>query len=170
MQDFLPVTRAGNAAARVGTGRFRLCHSGDAYVDHPSFGTCALSAALLESQRVHGGDHFPAGLEGYGKHSAFLENRVWDFLSAAGNMDSMVNHYTVSKERRQKDAYTPGRRDGKSAGLCSSRIQQPDPSGHIKTLPLSWAGLRPAFAGLAHYDYWSNKVKRSSSCWIPVRI
>ena len=82
------------------------------------------------------------------------------FLVSAGNMDSMVNHYSVSKRRREKDSYTPGgvmgkRPDYACVVYCNLiRSVYPD-------IPIIAGGIEASLRRLAHYDYWSNRVKRS---------
>lgn len=94
--------------------------TGDAYVDHPSFGTAIISRVL----EAHG---FKVGMiaqpdwKDDASIQALGEPRL-GFLVSSGNMDSMVNHYTVSKKRRQKRPVQPRRGDGKTAGLCGGGV------------------------------------------------
>ena len=132
--------------------------TGDAYVDHPSFGVAIISR-LLER-------------EGY--KVAILSQPDWKrddsidefgkprlgFIVTAGNMDSMVNHYSVSKKRRAKDSYTPGGEMGKRpdhavAAYCNLIRRT------YKDVPIIIGGIEASLRRLAHYDYWDNKVKRS---------
>ena len=132
--------------------------SGDAYVDHPSFGH-AIITRLLES---HG---FKVGIiaqpDWKDKNSITIlgEPRL-GFLVSAGNMDSMVNHYSVSKKHRRTDAYTPGGVMGKrpdyAAVVYSNLIRQV-----YKKTPIILGGIEASLRRLAHYDYWSDKLKRS---------
>ena len=78
---------------------------GDAYVDHSSFGPAIIS--VCSSERLFRRHHLTAGLEGREQHFDFGEPRL-GFLVSSGNMDSMVNHYTVAKKHRKTDAFTPG--------------------------------------------------------------
>ena len=131
-KDFLPMTREELSARGCEQPDF-VYISGDAYVDHPSFGP-ALLCRLLEAQGLHGGADLPAGLGEPGEHSDLGEPRL-GFLISSGNMDSMVNHYTVAGKRRSTDAYTPGGKIGKTAGSCSHCVQQSgapgiSPCGH----------------------------------------
>ena len=132
--------------------------TGDAYVDHPSFGPAIISRML----------------EAHGFRVAFISQPDWKnpesiteygeprlgFLVSAGNMDSMVNHYSVSKKRRRQDAYTPGGEMGKrpdyAAVVYGNLIRQT-----YKHTPVILGGIEASLRRLGHYDYWSDKVKRS---------
>ena len=131
---------------------------GDAYVDHPSFGP-AVIGRVLES---HGYTvamlsqpdwRRPESIQVYG------EPRL-AFLVSSGNMDSMVNHYSVSKKRRRTDAYTPG-------GVMGKRPDRADIvySNLIRSVyrhtPIILGGIEASLRRLAHYDYWSDSFKRS---------
>ena len=131
---------------------------GDAYVDHPSFG-CAIITRLLEAHGYRVGVIAQPDWRDPASICVFGEPRL-AFLISAGNMDSMVNHYTVAKKRRSSDAYSPG---GK-AGL------RPDHAcvvyGNLvrrtfKHTPIVLGGIEASLRRLAHYDYWSDKLKRS---------
>ncbi len=131
---------------------------GDAYVDHPSFGPAIISR-LLES---HG---FKVAMipqpDWKDKKSIDVFGRPrLGFLVSAGNMDSMVNHYTVSRKKRSKDSYTPGGVMGKrpdyAVVVYCNLIRQT-----YKDVPIIIGGIEASLRRLAHYDYWSNKVKRS---------
>ena len=131
---------------------------GDAYVDHPSFGA-AIITRLLESR---------------GYRVAFLAQPDWrkedsvrefgeprlGFLVSAGNMDSMVNHYSVSKRRRGTDAYSPGGQMGlrpdRAVIVYSSLIRRVYPK-----VPIILGGIEASLRRMAHYDYWSDSLKRS---------
>ena len=132
--------------------------SGDAYVDHSSFGH-AIITRILESRGYKVG--IIAQPDWKDKESVTIlgEPRL-GFLVSAGNMDSMVNHYTVSKKRRKVDAYTPGGVMGKrpdyAAVVYGNLIRQT-----YKHTPIILGGIEASLRRLAHYDYWSNKIKRS---------
>ncbi|MEG2059059.1 MAG: YgiQ family radical SAM protein [Lachnospiraceae bacterium] len=131
---------------------------GDAYVDHPSFGAAIISR-LLES---------------YGYSIAIISQPDWTkddsitcfgepklgFLVTSGNMDSMVNHYSVSKKHRQTDSFSPGGVVGKrpdyATVVYSNLIRKT-----YKHTPIIVGGIEASLRRLAHYDYWSNKMKRS---------
>ena len=131
---------------------------GDAYVDHPSFGPAIISRML----------------ELYGYKVAIIAQPDWKnvesidiygeprlgFLVSAGNMDSMVNHYSVSKKRRSVDAYTPGGEMGKRPDYATivycNLIRR-----KYKKKPIIIGGIEASLRRLAHYDYWSNRLKHS---------
>ncbi len=132
--------------------------TGDAYVDHPSFGM-ALIGRLLESQgfRVgiisqpdwHSADPFRV----LGRPNLF-------FGISAGNMDSMVNRYTADRKIRSNDAYTPngegGKRPDRSVVVYAQRAREA-----YKGVPIIIGGIEASLRRIAHYDYWSDKVRRS---------
>ena len=154
---FLPITKQ-DMRERGWTQPDFVYVTGDAYVDHPSFGVAIISR-ILESR---------------GYKVAIISQPDWKkkesiqvfgrpklgFLVTAGNMDSMVNHYSVSKKRRKKDAYTPGGVAGKrpdyAVVVYCNLIRQT-----YKDVPILIGGIEASLRRLAHYDYWSNKVKRS---------
>lgn len=131
---------------------------GDAYVDHPSFGPAIISRLL----------------ERYGYKVCIIAQPDWKndksidvfgkprlgFLVCGGNMDSMVNHYSVSKKRRQKDAYSPGgemglRPDYATTVYCNLIRRT------YKDVPVIIGGIEASLRRMAHYDYWSDKLKHS---------
>lgn len=132
--------------------------TGDAYVDHPSFGM-AVIGRMLEAQgfRVgiiaqpewHSADPFRA----LGKPNLF-------FGVTAGNMDSMINRYTADHKIRSDDAYTPGdvggKRPDRAALVYSQRCREA-----YKDVPIILGGIEGSLRRIAHYDYWSDKVRRS---------
>lgn len=131
---------------------------GDAYVDHPSFGHAIISRLL----QAHG---YSVGIisqpDWRQKESIAIygEPRL-AFLISAGNMDSMVNHYSVSKRLREKDSFTAGGVMGKRPDYATivygNLIRQT-----YKKTPILIGGVEASLRRLAHYDYWSDKVKRS---------
>ena len=131
---------------------------GDAYVDHPSFGPAIISR-VLESRGYRVGIVAQPDWKNPESISILGKPRL-GFLVSAGNMDSMVNHYTVSKKRRKEDMYTPGGVMGKrpdyAAVVYSNLIRSV-----YKETPIILGGIEASLRRLAHYDYWSNKVKRS---------
>ena len=132
--------------------------SGDAYVDHPSFGH-AIITRLLESRGYRVGIIAQPDWKSPDSVTVFGEPRL-GFLVSAGNMDSMVNHYSVSKKRRKTDAYTPGGVMGKrpdyACVVYGNLIRQT-----YKKTPVILGGIEASLRRLAHYDYWSDKLKRS---------
>ncbi len=156
-EAFLPVSRADMEARGWGRCDFVFV-CGDAYVDHPSFGMSIITRTL----EAHGFKvgvicqpdwHDPASI------SALGEPRL-AFLVSAGNMDSMVNHYTVAKKRRGKDFYTPGGRMGArpdhACVVYGNLIRR-----SYKHVPIVLGGIEASLRRLAHYDYWSDSLKRS---------
>ena len=132
--------------------------SGDAYVDHPSFGH-AIITRLLEAHGFRVGIIAQPDWKDKESITEFGEPRL-GFMVSAGNMDSMVNHYSVSKKRRQQDSYTPGGVMGKrpdyAAVVYGNLIRQT-----YKKTPIILGGIEASLRRLAHYDYWSNQLKRS---------
>lgn len=132
--------------------------TGDAYVDHPSFGTAIISRVL----------------ESHGYKVAILAQPDWrtaddfkrfgaprlGFMINSGNVDSMVNHYSVFKHRRKNDAYSPGgvsgRRPDRAVIVYSNRAIEAYPG-----IPVIIGGLEASLRRLGHYDYWDDKVRRS---------
>ena len=131
---------------------------GDAYVDHPSFGHAIISRVL----------------EAAGYKVAIVSQPDWKdensvnifgtprlgFLVTGGNMDSMVNHYSVGKHRRKTDAYTPGGVTGKRPDYATVVYCNLIRRTHPK-IPILIGGIEASLRRLAHYDYWSDKLKRS---------
>lgn len=155
--DFLPLTI--EDMNRRGWDRPDFVYViGDAYVDHSSFGPAIISRVL----------------ESHGYKVAIISQPDWTnedsidifgcprlgFLVSAGNMDSMVNHYTVNKKKRHFDAYTPGGKIGKrpdNATIVYCNLIKKK----YKNIPVVIGGIEASLRRLAHYDYWSGKVKRS---------
>ena len=157
MQDFLPVTK--KEMQQRGWEQVDFVYlTGDAYVDHPSFGAAIISR-LLESRGYRVGIIPQPDWRRKESVQVFGEPRL-GFLVSAGNMDSMVNHYTVSKKHRQKDSYSPGGEMGLRPDMptvvYSNLIRQT-----YKHTPIILGGIEASLRRLAHYDYWENKVRRS---------
>lgn len=131
---------------------------GDAYVDHPSFGPAIISR-VLESHGYNVGIIAQPDWKDSGSISILDEPRL-GFLVSGGNMDSMVNHYSVAKKRRQTDAYSPGGEMGKrpdhATSVYCNLIRK-----RYKNIPIIIGGIEASLRRLAHYDYWGDKVKRS---------
>ena len=154
---FLPITREDMTARGWEQADF-VYIIGDAYVDHPSFGHAIISRVL----------------EAHGFKVAIISQPDWKdeqsiqtfgrprlgFLVAAGNMDSMVNHYSVSKKRRQTDAYTPGGVGGKRPDYATIVYCQLIRKVY-KNVPIIIGGIEASLRRMAHYDYWSDKLKHS---------
>ncbi|MBQ7794985.1 MAG: YgiQ family radical SAM protein [Lachnospiraceae bacterium] len=157
IHDFLPICR--EDMEKRGWEQCDFVYiSGDAYVDHPSFGPAIISR-LLEAHGYKVGIIAQPDWKEKESITILGEPRL-GFLVSAGNMDSMVNHYSVSKHRREKDSYTPGGEMGKrpdyAAVVYCNLIRSV-----YKDKPIVLGGIEASLRRLAHYDYWSNKVKRS---------
>ena len=157
MQDFLPVTK--KEMQQRGWDQVDFVYlTGDAYVDHPSFGAAIISR-LLESRGYRVGIIPQPDWRKKESVQVFGAPRL-GFLVSAGNMDSMVNHYTVSRKHRQKDSYSPGGEMGLRPDMptvvYSNLIRQT-----YKHTPIILGGIEASLRRLAHYDYWENKVRRS---------
>ncbi|WP_241159106.1 YgiQ family radical SAM protein [Adlercreutzia sp. ZJ141] len=131
---------------------------GDAYVDHPSFGA-AIITRLLEANGFKVGVIAQPDWRDPVSMTVFGEPRLGFFVSS-GNMDSMVNHYTVAKRRRKTDAYSPGGRMGlrpdHATVVYSNLIRRT-----YKRVPIILGGIEASLRRMAHYDYWSDRLKRS---------
>ena len=132
--------------------------TGDAYVDHPSFGMAVIGRTL----------------EGQGFRVGIIAQPDWRDLSAfralgrpnlyfgvaAGNMDSLINHYTADKKRRHDDAYTPGgvagKRPDRAVTVYSQKVREA-----YKDVPIVIGGIEASLRRIAHYDYWTDSVRRS---------
>lgn len=157
IHDYLPVCR--EDMEKRGWDQCDFVYvSGDAYVDHPSFGA-AIITRLLESRGYRVGVIAQPDWKNDGSIAVLGRPRL-GFLVSGGNMDSMVNHYSVSKKRRSQDAYTPGGEMGKRPDYATvvygNLIRRTYPD-----VPVIIGGIEASLRRLAHYDYWSNKVKRS---------
>lgn len=157
IKDFLPICRADMEARGWDSVDF-VYVIGDAYVDHPSFGHAIISR-ILEANNYRVG--IISQPDWKNKKSIDIYGRPrFGFIISAGNMDSMVNHYTVSKKRRHNDAFTPGGVYGKRPDYATvvygNLIRQT-----YKDVPVIIGGIEASLRRLAHYDYWSDTVKRS---------
>ncbi len=155
--DFLPICKADMKKRDWDYVDFTYV-IGDAYVDHSSFGPAIISR-VLESHGYRVGIISQPDWKSDASIAEFGRPRL-GFLVSAGNMDSMVNHYTVSKKRRQSDAYTPGGVIGKRPDYATivycNLIKRT-----YKDVPIIIGGIEASLRRLGHYDYWSGKVKHS---------
>ena len=131
---------------------------GDAYVDHPSFGHAIISR-ILEANGYKVAIIAQPDWKRDDSITEFGKPRL-GFLVTSGNMDSMVNHYTVSKKKRSNDAYTPGGKMGKRPDYATT-VYCNLIKRTYKDVPIIIGGIEASLRRLAHYDYWSNKLKRS---------
>ena len=131
---------------------------GDAYVDHPSFGSAIISR-ILEAHGYRIGMICQPDWKDPKSVGILGEPRL-GFLVSSGNMDSMVNHYTVAKKHRSQDAFTPGgvmgKRPDRAVIVYCNLIRQ-----SFKNTPIIIGGIEASLRRLSHYDYWSDSVRRS---------
>ena len=157
MRDFLPISKKDMKNRGWEECDF-VYVIGDAYVDHPSFGHAIISR-VLESFGYKVGIISQPDWKDKDSISILGKPRL-GFLVMGGNMDSMVNHYSVSKKRRPVDAFSPGGVMGKRPDYATivycNLIRQT-----YKDVPIVVGGIESSLRRLSHYDYWSNKVKRS---------
>lgn len=154
---FLPISKA-DAVARGWDQLDFVYVIGDAYVDHPSFGPAIISR-LLEQHGYKVGIIAQPNWKDEESVKEFGLPRL-GFLISSGNMDSMVNHYTVAKKRRKKDAYSPGGQSGlrpdRAVSVYSNLIRRA-----YGQVPIIVGGIEASLRRLAHYDYWDDKLRRS---------
>ena len=153
-KEFLPISKEDMRQRGIDQLDFIIV-SGDAYVDHPSFGT-AIIGRTLESQG------FSVGIIAQPDwHSAEYFKKLgrpkYGFLVNSGNIDSMVNHYTAAKKIRREDLYSPGgeagHRPDRALIVYCNRIREA-----FKDIPIAIGGIEASLRRFAHYDYWDNKV------------
>jgi len=132
--------------------------TGDAYVDHPSFGM-AIVGRVLEAQGFRGGIIAQPDWQSTESFAALGRPNLF-FGITAGNMDSMVNRYTADRRLRSDDAYTPdaagGRRPDRSVIVYAQRVREA-----FRDVPIVIGGIEASLRRIAHFDYWSEKVRRS---------
>src|SRR5690242_16609781 len=152
---FLPTTRA-EMRARGWDELDVLLVAGDAYVDHPSFGT-AVIGRVLEAQGLRVGVvaqpdwRTPDDVARMGRPRLFVG-------VSSGAMDSMVNHYTAHKRRRSDDAYTPGGVAGKRPDRATTVYARLAREAFGDGTPVVAGGVEASLRRIAHYDYWEDKV------------
>jgi uncharacterized radical SAM protein YgiQ len=154
---FLPVTM--EEVRELGVKQLDFVYiSGDAYVDHPSFGT-AIITRILEAHGYSVGIIAQPDWKDDNSITVLGKPRL-GFMVSSGNMDSMVNHYYVSKKHRESDAYTPGgeayKRPDHATVVYSNLIRK-----KYKNTPIIIGGIEASLRRMAHYDYWSDSFKRS---------
>jgi len=157
MKDFLPITKSDMKQRGWETCDF-VYVIGDAYVDHPSFGHAVISRVLESNGYKVGIISQPDWKDD--NSIMILGKPKLGFIVMSGNMDSMVNHYSVSKKRRQTDAFTPGgimgkRPDHATIVYCNLIRRK------YRDSPIIIGGIEASLRRMGHYDYWSNKIKRS---------
>jgi len=154
---FLPMSRAEMAALGWEQCDIVLV-TGDAYVDHPSFGM-AIIGRLLEAQGFKVGIIAQPDWHSAEPFTALGKPRLF-FGVTGGNMDSMVNRYTADRKLRHDDAYTPGGEGGKRPDRCTLVYAQRCREA-FKDVPVILGGIEASLRRIAHFDYWSEKVRRS---------
>ncbi|MDM8348491.1 YgiQ family radical SAM protein [Pseudomonas sp. sp1636] len=132
--------------------------TGDAYVDHPSFGM-AIIGRLLEAQGFRVGIIAQPDWQSKDDFMKLGEPNLF-FGVAAGNMDSMINRYTADKKIRSDDAYTPGGAAGKRPDRASLLYSQRCKEAY-RRVPIVLGGIEASLRRIAHYDYWQDKVRHS---------
>lgn len=132
--------------------------TGDAYVDHPSFGM-AIIGRLLEAQGFRVGIIAQPDWQSADPFKVLGKPNLF-FGVAAGNMDSMINRYTADRKVRSDDAYTPGGVGGKRPDRCSLVYAQRCKEAY-SDVPIVMGGIEASLRRIAHYDYWQDKVRRS---------
>ncbi|MDD6211878.1 MAG: YgiQ family radical SAM protein [Clostridiales bacterium] len=157
MADFLPIS--GQEMRARGWDQVDFVYvCGDAYVDHPSFGQ-AIITRMLEAHGFRIGILAQPDWKQEDAIREFGEPRL-GFLVSAGNMDSMVNHYSVAKKHRNRDSYTPGgemgKRPDRAVVVYGNWIRRVYPE-----IPIIIGGIEASLRRLAHYDYWADRLKKS---------
>ena len=157
IRNFLPMNQSDMEAVGWDELDFLLI-TGDAYVDHPSFGI-AIIARLLEKNGFRVGIIAQPDWKDLSAFKVMGKPRL-ACLITGGNLDSMVNHYTAAKKKRHKDAYSPGGKTGlrpdHATIAYSNRVREALPG-----VPVIIGGIEASLRRFAHYDYWSNDVRRS---------
>lgn len=157
VKDFLPVNRD-DMRKRGWDELDFLFISGDAYVDHPSFGH-AIITRVLESEGFRVGIIAQPDWKNVDSFK-IMGRPALGVLISSGNIDSMVNHYSVGKRRRKEDAYTPGgipgQRPDRADIVYANRVREA-----FKDIPIILGGVEASLRRFAHYDYWDDDVRRS---------
>lgn len=156
-KEFLPITKE-ECEARYGGAPDFVYVSGDAYVDHPSFGTAIISR-VLENAGFSVAILAQPDYKSCEEFKRFGRPRL-GFLVSAGNIDSMVAHYTASKKRRSYDYYSAGGKMGarpdRAVIVYCNRIREA-----YGDVPIIIGGIEASLRRFSHYDYWDNKIRRS---------
>ncbi|WP_409069149.1 YgiQ family radical SAM protein [Clostridium sp. FAM 1755] len=155
--NFLPVSKEDLKKRNIDILDFIIV-TGDAYVDHPSFGTAIIGRVLEREGFTVGVIAQPdwKSINDFKK----LGKPKYGFLVNSGNIDSMVNHYTASKKKRHDDFYSPGGKSGyrpdRAVVVYCNKIKEA-----FKDSPIIIGGIEASLRRFAHYDYWDNSVRRS---------
>ena len=156
-KEFLPVSREDMDKAGIESLDFIII-TGDAYVDHPSFGT-AIIGRVLQSQGFTVGIIAQPDWKNVESFRALGKPKL-GFMINSGNIDSMVNHYTAAKKKRHDDFYSPGGKGGyrpdRALIVYCGKAREA-----YKDVPVLIGGIEASLRRFAHYDYWDDKVRRS---------
>ena len=156
-KQFLPISMKDLKERNISQLDFIII-TGDAYIDHPSFGT-AIIGRTLEHEGFTVGIIAQPNWESVDDFKK-LGKPKYGFLINSGNIDSMVNHYTTSKKKRRTDLYSPGgeigHRPDRAVIVYCNRAREA-----FKNVPIIIGGIEASLRRFAHYDYWDNKVRRS---------
>ncbi|MCB2290457.1 YgiQ family radical SAM protein [Clostridium sp. CS001] len=156
-KQFLPISMNDLKERNISQLDFIII-TGDAYIDHPSFGTAIIGRTLEQEGFTVGIIAQPNwdNVDDFRK----LGRPKYGFLINSGNIDSMVNHYTTSKKKRRTDLYSPGgemgHRPDRAVIVYCNRAREA-----FKNIPIIIGGIEASLRRFAHYDYWDNKVRRS---------
>jgi uncharacterized radical SAM protein YgiQ len=157
MRDFLPISKKELQQKDIDEPDFILI-TGDAYVDHPSFGIAVIGRVL----EAEGYSVAVMSQPDPGSAKAFraLGKPRLAFLVTSGNIDSMVNNYTAAKKPRKDDLYSPGGKGGRrpDRACIAYSIRLREAFGNV---PVILGGLEASLRRLGHYDYWTDKVRKS---------
>ena len=155
--EFLPINKEDMKKRNIEQLDFIII-TGDAYIDHPSFGT-AIIGRVLESEGYTVGIIAQPNWNNVDDFKRLGEPK-YGFLINSGNIDSMVNHYTAFKKRRSDDLYSPGGKSGyrpnRAVIVYSNRAREA-----YKNVPIIIGGIEASLRRFAHYDYWDDKVRKS---------
>jgi uncharacterized radical SAM protein YgiQ len=156
-KEFLPITMEELKKKKIDQLDFIIV-TGDAYVDHPSFGTAVISRVLEKEGFTVG--IIPQPDWNSAEDFKRLGRPRLAFLINSGNIDSMVNHYTAAKRTRSEDLFSPGGESGhrpdRAVIVYCNRVREA-----FKDVPIIIGGIEASLRRFAHYDYWDNKVRRS---------
>ncbi|WP_446898361.1 YgiQ family radical SAM protein [Clostridium sp. LBM24168] len=154
---FLPISREDMKSENIDRLDFVLI-TGDAYVDHPSFGSAIISR-VLEREGFKVGIIAQPNWQNADDFKKLGKPKL-GFLINSGNIDSMVNHYTAAKKKRHNDLYSPGGKSGfrpdRAVIVYCNRAREA-----YKDVPIIIGGIEASLRRFAHYDYWSDKIRRS---------
>lgn len=156
-KEFLPISKEDLKKRHIDELDFIII-TGDAYVDHPSFGT-AIIGRVLEAEGFTVGIIAQPDFKNVDAFKVLGKPKL-GFLINSGNIDSMVNHYTVSKKKRNDDFYSPGGKAGfrpdRAVIIYCNKAREA-----YKEVPIVIGGIEASLRRFAHYDYWSDSVRRS---------